>query len=452
MDQFIHLPEFQVIVCKKCKYAVLPSHIDSHFAPARPHGFKKQERQRIQDRIAEINGLIGNEETLKRCEFQFPPDTSEPIAALAAPRTNGLRCMFEVKEKSTCPYVCNSMQQIQEHSWKVHGWKSTNTGGRPKKYSTKAIQEVPWRSGVLCQQFFAQGHKSGYFEVGRNTRTDRTSVQPQSQWEKLEKAIDKGMSRVEEAQHRKIEAIDESREPNPWLRRTGWARHLGGFDREKLRELVRPVDKEEEPELELIHQAFDRLIRAAQEVAVTEVVGQAALFEANRKEHDKKASKPFNSRMDKTTFKQYTGCWKQLLSYISRADDLEEDERPSFKLTSSQQLRFDGLIDITNQVVALQEKGQSEEQETAEKEVESQVLQFCIALLDHRFGDNQYKSGMISGLAVIGFQEGGRWANAEGYTPKLSAIKLASGFILSFSSHPASNRGVNIDYSNWHPR
>jgi hypothetical protein len=32
MDRFIHLPEFRVIICKECKYAVLLSHINAHFA------------------------------------------------------------------------------------------------------------------------------------------------------------------------------------------------------------------------------------------------------------------------------------------------------------------------------------------------------------------------------------------------------------------------------------
>jgi hypothetical protein len=46
--------------------------------------------------------------------------------------------------------------------------------------------------------------------------------------------------------------------------------------------------------------------------------------------------------------------------------------------------------------------------------------------LDHKLGDHQYQSAIISGLAVLGLQEGGRWANTEDYTPKLSAvIKLA---------------------------
>ena len=65
MDQFIHLPEFRVIICKKYKYAVLPSQINAHFTPKRPHGFMKQERERIAKELIKVDGLILNEEALK---------------------------------------------------------------------------------------------------------------------------------------------------------------------------------------------------------------------------------------------------------------------------------------------------------------------------------------------------------------------------------------------------
>jgi hypothetical protein len=95
MEYFIHLPEFQVMIYKECQYAVLPSHIDAHFAAKPQHGLDRKERQRIANEIAEIDELIGNEETLRRCEFQFPTPTSKPIAALAKPRTNGIQCTVQ---------------------------------------------------------------------------------------------------------------------------------------------------------------------------------------------------------------------------------------------------------------------------------------------------------------------------------------------------------------------
>ena len=82
MDQFIHLPEFRVIIYKKYTYTVLPSQINSHFTPQCPHGFVKQERERIIKEVAKVDGLILTEEVLKQCEFPFPVDTVEPIIAL----------------------------------------------------------------------------------------------------------------------------------------------------------------------------------------------------------------------------------------------------------------------------------------------------------------------------------------------------------------------------------
>lgn len=247
-----------------------------------------------------------------------------------------------------------------------------------------------------------------------------------SQWKKVDEAINAGMAKVEDVQRRKIQATDESKEPNPWLRRTGWARHLGGFDREELRALVGPVDPEEEPELVVIHHAFHQLVRQAQKNAVTNVVGRTALFEANRKEAGKKAKRPFNSRVDKTTFRQYTGYWNQVFSYVVRADDLDEDKRLKFSLIGRQQTAFDKLMDAVDQVVESEGSGEGDGGEEVQTEVQQRLLYFCITLLDYNLADHEYKSVIISGLAVLGLQEGGRWANAEDYTPKLSAvIKLA---------------------------
>jgi superfamily II DNA helicase RecQ len=242
----------------------------------------------------------------------------------------------------------------------------------------------------------------------------------------LEKAIDQGMAVVNDVQQRKIHATDESKEPNPWLRRTGWARHLGGFDQEELRALIKPVNAEREPELVVIHRAFHQLIRQAQKNAVSDVVGRAALFEAHRKEPSKKPGKLFNSRMDKTTFRQYTLYWGQLLSYVVRTDEIEEAKRPKFTVTSKQQDTLDDLMDAVDQVVDLERERPGEPTREFDKKVQSRLLQLCITLLDHELGDNEYQSVIISGMAVMGLQGEGRWANAEDYTPKLSAvIKLA---------------------------
>jgi hypothetical protein len=53
-------------------------------------------------------------------------------------------------------------------------------------------------------------------------------------------------------------------------------------------------------------------------------------------------------------------------------------------------------------------------------------LRFCIILLDHLLQDNEYKSVIISGLAVLMIKGEKGWYDAEDFITKYSAvIKLA---------------------------
>jgi superfamily II DNA helicase RecQ len=250
-----------------------------------------------------------------------------------------------------------------------------------------------------------------------------------SQWEKVERVIDQGRARVAEAERRKIAAINESMEPSPWLRFNGWPEHLGPFDPVELQALVRPVKKDDEAELYIIHEVFTNMIQESQTTAVKSVVGKPALVEVNRKERGKKSKKPFNSKMSRNTFQKYTTCWKQLLSYIVRCEELEDDKRPPFKFTRQQRTSLNRLMEAADQLSDYQEEGKSDDNEVckeARADVQKALLQFCIALLDHDLVDNEYQSAIISGLAVLGVREDKGWENPEDYTPKLSAvIKLA---------------------------
>jgi hypothetical protein len=49
MEYFTHLPDFQVIICKELQHAILPSHIDAHFAAKPQHGLEKDKRQSVTD-------------------------------------------------------------------------------------------------------------------------------------------------------------------------------------------------------------------------------------------------------------------------------------------------------------------------------------------------------------------------------------------------------------------
>jgi hypothetical protein len=58
-------------------------------------------------------------------------------------------------------------------------------------------------------------------------------------------------------------------------------------------------------------------------------------------------------------------------------------------------------------------------------------LELYITLLNHKLGDDKYKSVIISGLVVIGFHNDGGWLNVEDYTIKyLGVIKIAQMLVV----------------------
>jgi hypothetical protein len=169
-----------------------------------------------------------------------------------------MRCTFDIAGRE-CLYVCCSIQQMQEHSWEEHKWKSKNKGGRRKKRGTN--QEVPWRTRVHCQRFFIQGHKSGYFEVGKAEASPASSSQPgivsrTDQYKAAKRELKEALRKAKVEERRVIKEAEEAREPNPWLCRVGWAAYLARLDRTELQEWIE-LPNNKEPDLEILYKAFD---------------------------------------------------------------------------------------------------------------------------------------------------------------------------------------------------
>jgi len=57
------------------------------------------------------------------------------------------------------------------------------------------------------------------------------------------------------------------------------------------------------------------------------------------------------------------------------------------------------------------------------QKIEEAYLAFWIAIFNHKLKSSKYKSGIISGLAVIGLDANkGGWFKAQNFTPVLLAI------------------------------
>jgi hypothetical protein len=189
--------------------------------------------------------------------------------------------------------------------------------------------------------------------------------------------------------------------------------------------------------------AFDWMIQDAQFKTVQEVVSQAALFEVNRKEVNKESQVPLESWMDNTTVRLYTNVWRQLLCYIFRAEQAEPEKRPGYKLTIRQRIATDDLQAIIQEFMEWKDEHQFEpEADETDAEIEfmgriqRKVLRLCIELLNHPLQDNEYKSVIISGLAILGIREDNGWYGAEDYTTNYSAvIKLARIMVVQEGYH-----------------
>jgi hypothetical protein len=362
MNPFIHLPDYHVIICvgPRCKYAVLPIHVDSHLSNAR-HNYSKEQREQVIQEINQIEGLIQDTRGLQ--SFKFPKPSNPAIPELK-PAKKGLQCI-------QCGYICCNRIKMRDHCKNVHDWVNNQKKGRPSYTKRQSKPEQPWISGIHCQQFFAQGSKKQLFEVLGEGDVEEREAEP-DMWAKVQKMTAERLEHIEKKAKEKVEEADENAEPNPWLKRVGWVRHLKEKDPERLRAAIEPPDPNEESELQVIIESFSRVVSTAQCIAVPERVGISALFEVNRKTTTQKPAMPFSSSMGEDTLKKYRGFWEQLLCYTYRMqeDKQFQEARPGYKLTRPQQNAWKALVraadDITDRMEAANDRTKEVDDRTEE--------------------------------------------------------------------------------------
>jgi superfamily II DNA helicase RecQ len=384
-------------------------------------------RQRIIQKVTFIRGLIRDEEQLKQDGFSFPPSTLSAIPELGEPKRDGLSCTFNSNNGQPCSFVNRHEQLMREHCRDHHSWVNPRKRGQPRRENR--ARNVPWMENVHCQRFFDHGLHSGYFAVASQPVQASTET-PEA---KIKKLIQDRIDQANEDEQKCVEVTDKMQQPNPWLRKVRWEHHLkgkGGPD--KLRPLIRPVDDEGEEMLAVIHASFDRIFKACKVHATEEVVGESALCTVNAVEYGKKAEDPFYMDMKDNTKEGYTSVWKQMLSFIVRTQQWEPDDRPGYKLTARQKKAWKKLQE---QAIAFQDvrvfNGMSESTEKQMQELDSECLELCIQLLDHRLVGDAYENAVISGLSILGFKDGGGWLRPTEYTSNYSAIiKLARALVI----------------------
>jgi hypothetical protein len=187
-----------------------------------------------------------------------------------------------------------------------------------------------------------------------------------------------------------------------------------------LRTAVEPVNASEEPELQAIIESFQRVIDVVQSIARPEVIEINALFKVNWKVMTQKPAMLFSSAMDKDTKKKYCRFWEQVLCYIYQIQKNESytEDKPGYQFTRTQKSVFNALVtavdDLTDRTDRTDRTERTEKEDSSEspkkkdpvlEQIDWLCLEFCIILLNHELEDNEYKSVVISALAVLRFQE-----------------------------------------------
>jgi hypothetical protein len=154
---FVHLTEFNILVCSTCQYAVFADQVASHLLHKRHiRNFTPRERKDLVSIIDEIPGLFRSQDCL--LNFKWPRSDSQPIPFIKPPKHDSLGCHI-------CAYIANTERGMIEHYRKTHQWVNNRKRGG---YQDKLL-ERPWRKHVSCQYFFHNSKGFRWFEVCRGS-------------------------------------------------------------------------------------------------------------------------------------------------------------------------------------------------------------------------------------------------------------------------------------------
>jgi len=118
--------------------------------------------------------------------------------------------------------------------------------------------------------------------------------------------------------------------------------------------------------------------------------------------------------------------WLRLIEEEVGRDDEDDGDNDEEESETDDDTSGDGSEDL----------GESGgEDEESDERLEGLVLEFFISLLDQNIGDNQYESALVSGLAVLGADEGRGWTDPLIYTPTLAAVVTVSRMMVLYKAN-----------------
>ena len=353
---FVHMPEHKVVICKDCKTATPPGFFAGHLQ--KKHRYLSTELRR--NMVQTMNSIEGLATTAD--EIVYPQPESEPIPHLPILRSK-LKCIFSEADGSMCGRIYERVKHMQIHCREEHGWVNPRKRGRTPRSVDPDANKL-WVENVQCQQFGKTGGFQRLFEVGANQqREDEDAGADGREVDvvdvNLEDMFKRAAMAVDRADKKSGSTITEQQRisTRTWVKRAGWDRHLGQFNRKWLLDTIRKPGENEKGLARLL-QSVEVVIWMAQQASRVEVVGLAAMNYVERREVGCESNeRPFYSNQMGKTMVKYSAVFKHLVSYICRTHGLEEiaetdkedvtGKKPGYRLTGEQQEKLDAIKELS---------------------------------------------------------------------------------------------------------
>jgi hypothetical protein len=285
-------------------------------------------------------------------QIPIPNELSLPIEHLKV--ADGFACTME-----GCRYCAATVKSIQKHSRQCHPHHS---GVRP----------------VKMQSFF-DATQSPYFEVSELSPhhlllppdISKQIAAYQAHFAKLQSA-------TEEASHF-VEGDLRATEETPWLRCTGFTKHLHGLQCNTLRVRSRipyANQLQECPPRLLLHQCLESIFNDV--CSCTARVDPGVLAWLASDDTSTPAHRPFSQVQEKSTWKRYTKWWFELIFYLySVWEDIRKSDCPTLLAEKFQhcfdQDRWDSMNDLFRYC--------TDACDIDQQEMQSKLLSFLLMIL-----------------------------------------------------------------------
>ena len=433
---FVHFQNFQIIVCRDCKFAVVPDQIKAHLS---------QSHQTLT--VSTRKGIIEQVEKLDHVAYRSE-DVVYPAAEQEAIQELG-PVIEQCSQCKACGLLRESKKGIEAHCRKEHGWNSAKSRGGRGSLRSRPAANQPFTEGHCCQRFFKYAQWTKLFKVlppAPRMLGGGHGCEPEDRAQKLTDEVADGLKRKlrEAHHHRKVNVSNVRSEMDPWLEHTSWAHHLAGFEKEELRASLSAAPKleadergiesvdEEEEAIERACRATGRVIKKAMDVSSPRTIPRSALYYVNRKETGAANNEtPFYSKHEASTKKKYSRVWVSMLRYLWRSQTWEN--KPDYTLTDGQARRLGAMQSLARRETAALDKGA---RKVCEDELQWSIVLFWASMLDQELLDDEFQSGFLSALAVLGLDtEDAGWVSVFNFTPKLAAIVTVCKALVVFMAY-----------------